>query len=241
MAAAKTVLAIVPARGGSKGIPRKNIRLVHGKPLIAYTFEQALASSNITRLILSTDDEEIANVGKQYGVDVPFLRPADLANDHASQLDAVLHTMNYIRQNDDTVYDVVSLLQPTAPLRLAADIDSSLNLLHETNADSVVGFCSVGNSHPYYMYTLNDTEPHPLLSVPANISRRQDFPDVYLRNGAIYAVRWDVLMEQRSFYGSKVCAYVMPRERSINVDTELDMLMVEAIIGQAIKMKLDND
>ena len=224
------VLAIVPARGGSKGIPRKYLQLLLGQPLIVYTLQAALDSQHITCLIVSTDDPEISRVAREYGVDVPFVRPPELALDDTPQLDVVLHALGAVERAEETRYDVVLLLQPTAPLRTTADIDGALEKLFATGADSVVSLYRVEQGHPYYMYTLDGDRPRPLLEVPSHITRRQEFPPIYVRNGAIYAVQREVLVHHRSFYGQDMRAYVMPFERSINIDTEFDVVLAEFLL-----------
>lgn len=224
------VLAVIPARGGSKGIPRKNVYPLNGKPLIAYTLEAARQAQRVTWAMVSTDDEEIATVARAWGGKVPFMRPAHLAQDDTPQIEVVLHAVAEMQQRLPQPIEAVLLLQPTAPLRTAADIDQSLQLLTDTQADSVVSFHKIEDGHPYYMYTIENGEPHPLLEIPPSITRRQQFPPVYLRNGAIYAVRRDVLVNQRTFYGARSQAYVMPVERSVNIDTELDLQWVEFLL-----------
>jgi CMP-N-acetylneuraminic acid synthetase len=224
------VLAIVPARGRSKGVPRKNLRLLSGRPLIAYTIEAALASRYISHLIVSTEDSEIADVSRSFGADVPFIRPLELALDHSSQLDVVLHALKSVEGARQINYRIVLLLQPTAPLRITTDIDNAVEKLTVTDADSVVSFHQVEQGHPYYMYTMEDDRPKPLLEVPAHITRRQEFPAIFVRNGAIYATRRDVLVQQRTFYGQNMRACLMPIERSINIDTEFDFAVAEFLL-----------
>ncbi len=227
------VLAIIPARGGSKGVPRKNIRLLDGKPLIAHTIEVARQCPSITRCILSTDAPEIAQIAQSHGIDVPFMRPDHLATDHAATIDVVLHAVERMEKVEEMTFDVILLLQPTTPLRIVADVEQSLQLLQQSGADSVVSFYPVERGHPYYMYTLDTGEPHPLMQIPDHITRRQEFPSVYVRNGAIYATKRDVLVQTHSFYGAKTQAYIMPYERSINIDSEIDLLLAEQIIQQS--------
>ncbi len=233
----RQVLAVVPARGRSKGVPRKNLRLLSGRPLIAYTIEAALASRYISHLVVSTEDAEIAEVSRSLGADVPFIRPLELALDHSSQLDVVLHALEIVEGARKMTYEVVLLLQPTTPLRTTADIDNALEKLIVTGADSVVSFHQVEQGHPYYMYTMGDDRPEPLLEVPAHITRRQEFPAVFVRNGAIYATRRNVLVRQRTFYGHDMRAYFMPIERSINIDTEFDLAMVEFLLQRQLVRK----
>jgi CMP-N,N'-diacetyllegionaminic acid synthase len=224
------VLGIVPARGDSKGNLRKNLRLLLGRPLISYTLDAALASEAMHRLVVSTDDPEIAAVAEDHGVEVPFIRPPELARDETPQIDVVLHALEALEKSETFRYDVVVLLQPTAPLRNAEDIRSSVRMLLETGGDSVVSFCRVEQGHPFYMYTIDGNRPRPLLDVPPQVTRRQQFPEIYLRNGAIYATRRDVLVEHRNFYGRDIRAYVMPFERSINIDRETDLLFAERLL-----------
>jgi CMP-N,N'-diacetyllegionaminic acid synthase len=224
------VLAIVPARGRSKGVPRKNLRLLSGRPLIAHTIEAALASRYISHLIVSTEDAEIADVSRSLGADVPFIRPLELALDHSSQLDVVLHALESVEGSRRMTYKMVLLLQPTTPLRTTADIDNAVEKLMVTDADSVVSFHQVEQGHPYYMYTMDDDRPKPLLEIPAHITRRQEFPAVFVRNGAIYTTRRNVLVQQCTFYGQNMRAYFMPIERSINIDTEFDFAVAEFLL-----------
>lgn len=241
MSIGNTVMAVVPARGGSKGIPRKNLRLLNQKPLIAHTLEQAKASTRINRLVVSTDDDEITRFALSVGVDVPFSRPMDLASDQASQVDVLIHTMKYVEEIEQKKYDIVLLLQPTAPLRLVDDIDQSLDLLFQSKADTVISLFQVGNTHPYYMYTLEGNYPQRLLQESETVHRRQDFPLVYVRNGAIYATRWDIVKEKHTLYGDAVVAYVMPQERSINIDTEFDLFIAESLLKYQLNLKPEHD
>lgn len=236
----KQVLGIVPARGGSKGIPRKNLRLLLGKPLIAYTLQAALASQYITHLIVSTDDPEIANVTYSLGANVPFMRPPELALDDTPQLNVVLHALETIEHIEQVQYDIVVLLQPTTPLRTTEDIDSALAQLFTTDADSIVSFYQVTHGHPYYMYMLDGDCPRSLLEVPQHLTRRQDFPTIYVRNGAIYATRREALVQQHSFYGQDTRAYVMPFERSVNIDTEDDLDFAEFLLARASRPQADD-
>ena len=226
----RPVLAIIPARGGSKGLPRKNLRPLLGLPLLAYSLRAGQASRLITDLIVSTDDEEIAAVARAYGGAAPFLRPPELATDTASSVDVALHALHFMEERHQKRYEAVLLLQPTTPLRQAQDIDGALQLLFDTAADTVISFCQVEGWHPYYMYTLDGDRARPLLDVPSQLKRRQDFPPVYWRNGAIYLTRRDVLAAQRSFYGPDLRAYLMPIERSASIDSQLDLEWAEFLL-----------
>ena len=225
-------LGIIPARGGSKGIPRKNIVRLLDKPLIAYTIESALRSRMITRLVVSTEDSEISFVAREYGADVPFLRPAELATDDALSLPVVQHATREVEKLDGMVFDVVVMLQPTTPLRTAEDIDAGISLLIESNADSVISVVDVGGYHPSYMKRVLDDGR--LINYTdrgyEDMRPRQQLPPVYIRNGALYITRRDVMLNENSFTGRDCRAYVMPRERSVNIDTEFDLILVEYLL-----------
>jgi CMP-N,N'-diacetyllegionaminic acid synthase len=227
------ILAIIPARGGSKGIFRKIIAPLRGKPLIAYTIEAAEGSRMISRAIVSTEDSEIASVARKWGGEVPFMRPAHLATDSASQMDVILHAITEIEAAEHRSYEILVLLQPTAPLRTSRDIDDALRLLASTGADSVISLCRAEESHPYYMYTVDGDRARAFVDVPADMTRRQDFPVVYVRNGAIYAVRRDVVVRKKSFYGRDCRAFIMPRGRSVNINSLLDWEIAEWLLERA--------
>jgi len=214
----KTVLAIVPARGGSKGIPRKNIREVGGKPLIAWTIEEAKKSRYIDRLILSSDDDEIIKVAKVWGCEVPFKRPIELAQDDTPGIAPVLHALEFLPR-----YDYVILLQPTSPLRQADDIDSCLEKCLAADAKACVSVTEV-TENPYWMYTLEkDGAMRQLIQTNDFFYRRQDLPQVYKLNGAIYVANYEWLLQSKSFLSQDTLAYVIPWERSIDIDTEKDL------------------
>lgn len=216
------VLGLVAARGGSKGVPRKNVRELHGRPLVTWAVDVARAASRIDRVIVSTDDETIAQVAREAGADVPFMRPPELATDTALQIDAIVHAVRTLEAAGDR-YEVVTLLQPTVPLRSAADVNGTLELLDETGADSAITVAKVDAYHPLTYYTRRDdatVEPM-LASDPAGV-RRQEFPSYYWRTGAVYAMRRDVVVERRSLYGSRTVGFVVPPERSFNIDSEFD-------------------
>jgi len=219
------VLAVIPARGGSKGIPRKNIKKLSGKPLIAWTIEAALKAPSINRVIVSTDDEEIAAVAEQFGAEVPFKRPIAIARDDTPGLDPVLHA---IENSPDS--DWVLLLQPTSPLRSVDDIEGIIKLCQEKGALSAVSVAEVGK-HPFWMYQRSsDMRLQPLIPNRGEITRRQDLPSVYVLNGALYLARPDWLIENQGFIGPETLGYVMPVERSVDLDTPLDWLWVEYLI-----------
>jgi CMP-N,N'-diacetyllegionaminic acid synthase len=227
------ILAVLTARGGSKGVPRKNIRLMGGKPLIAYSIETALqVRDRLYRVIVSTDDAEIAEVSRQYGAEVPFLRPPELAGDKVPSLPVLQHAVHFIEEQDQIRVDWVLLLQPTSPLRTKDDILTALELAQLGGCDSVISVVETP-THPLFMKRIENGQ---LLSftdvlVEKEGTRRQDAqPPAYVRNGAIYITRRDVLMERNSIWGETIRPYVMPPERSVNVDSELDLQMAELIL-----------
>ena len=221
----KKILAIIPARGGSKGVLRKNIRTVAGKPLIAWTIEEAKKSSYIDKLILSSEDEEIICVAKQYDCDVPFIRPQDLARDDTPGIDPVLHAIDFL-----SGYDYVVLLQPTSPLRSVKDIDTCIEQCISNKVHSCVSIVEPDMS-PYWMYILNDQKKMiRLLDTGRDIQRRQDLPQIFGLNGAVYVAECNWLRKSRSFTGEDTIGYLMPQERSIDIDSELDLLFVQTIL-----------
>ncbi|MBN1120215.1 MAG: acylneuraminate cytidylyltransferase family protein [Anaerolineae bacterium] len=223
-------LAVIPARGGSKGLPRKNVLQLGKHPLIAHTILAALGTPQLTDLIVSTDDEEIAWVAHRYNAAVPFMRPPELATDTASAIDVALHALDFMEESTDQPYDAFLLLQPTCPLRRSEDIQAAIRLYQREQADSVISIYKLESTHPYYMYLLDGSTPRLLMPEAARQHHRQDYPPVYVRNGAIYLVDRDVLHERRSFYGDRLRAVVMPEERSVNVDTRADLVRAEALL-----------
>jgi CMP-N-acetylneuraminic acid synthetase len=225
------VLGIVTARGGSKGIPRKNITPLLGKPLIAYTAEAAHASKRLARVILSTDDEEIAKVGREWGLEVPFMRPSELAQDNTPTLPVVQDAVRRFESQNE-LYDAVMILQPTNPLRRAEDIDGAIELLEKTGADSVISFVDVGEKHPARMKFI-DEDGHvidPPFAETYEGQRRQDLPKVYLREGSVYLTRRNVLIERNSIKGNDCRAWIIPPERACNIDMPFDLFICEQIL-----------
>jgi CMP-N-acetylneuraminic acid synthetase len=222
------ILGLIPARGGSKGVPRKNIRLLGGKPLLAYTAESSLQSEKLTRVILSTEDEEIAEIGRQYGLDVPFMRPPELAEDTTPTLPVIQHALKNLELEGD-IFDAVCLLQPTNPLRRAEDIDNCIELLENSKADSVVSILPVpAEYNPNWVYrqsddgaiTLSNGETEP-------ITRRQDLPTAYYRDGTVYVTRSETINKQNSLYGNNVRGYKINPDYSVNIDTDDDWQNIE--------------
>jgi len=222
------VVAVIPARGESKGIPRKNIRDLTGEPLIAYTIEAAKKSRYIDRIIVSTDNKEIASVSKYYGAEVPFLRPAELATDEAPTLPVIQHAVKLLEGEGKKV-DIVIILQPTSPLRGEARIEEAVEKLVRTGADSVITVCRV-KYHPFWSFTIKGDQLVPFLGEGINVTRHQDLPEVYALNGAVYAVRRDILFDQNSLFGKDTRAVVMPYEASVDINDYFDLFVTEMVL-----------
>ena len=224
------ILAVIPARGGSKGVPRKNIRLLNGKPLIAYTIEEAKKSKYIDRIIVSTEDKEIAEISTKYGAEV-IERPAELARDDTPTVDVVLHLLDSLNHYEP---DIIILLQPTSPLRTYEDIDSALVLFINNNCDSVVSVCEIEHT-PYWSFKIEDGYLKPIFGEEYLKKRRQELPKVYIPNGAIFITTPDILKKYRSFYCERTVPYIMPIERSVDIDNEIDFLLAEILIKRRLK------
>jgi len=222
----KRVLAIIPARGGSKGIPRKNIVPLCGKPLIAWTIEAARNSVYLDRCILSSEDPEIIEVARQWGCDVPFVRPAELSSDNTPGIAPVLHALTTLPE----LYDYVVLLQPTSPLRNSADIDGAIEKVARNGYPACVSVVPVAKG-PQWMFHLDARERLVSFLTDTPISTiRQELMSLYLLNGAVYAADVAWLMSTRSFLSPQTAAYVMPEARSVDIDTPLDLRLCELLI-----------
>ena len=230
------VLGLIPARGGSSGIPRKNITLLAGRPLLAYTCEAALASRRLTRVLVSTDDEEIAAVGRACGAEVPFLRPADLARADTPSLPVAQHAVQWLIEHEAWDPDVVVLLQPTSPLRRARHIDEALDCMAQGDADTVVSVVAVPHRFsPYALLRMRDGSLEDFWEAPVSFDRfrRQEIPPLYARNGpAIVATRTRVLFESQSFFGPRVLPYVMNDEDSVDIDARFDLGLAEWLLSE---------
>ncbi|WP_322923964.1 acylneuraminate cytidylyltransferase family protein [Paenibacillus campi] len=224
----KSVLAIIPARGGSKGIPRKNIKDFAGKPLIVWTIEEARKSKYITRLIVSSDDDEIIAVAQQYGCEAPFKRPQQLAEDHTSGMLPVLHALQML----DHKYDYVMLLQPTSPLRTTQDIDNCIEYIMDTDSSFVVSVSETSKS-PYWMYTLDEQKMMQKLIPTANTPGiRQQLSKTYALNGALYIGKSELFQLHQTFLTSETKGFIMPYERSFDIDSPLDFWICEQLKQQ---------
>ena len=234
----KNFLAIVPARGGSKGLPGKNIRPLLGKPLIAYTIEAALRAKSLGRVIVSTDDPKTAAIAESFGAEIPFLRPAELARDDTPTLDVVDHVLANLRTSQSYEPEIVLVLQPTSPLRRSEDIDRAVAKLESTAADSVVSLCIVDHN-PHWMIRLQGDRVFPFVDDGQEYVRRQDLPAVYRKNGAIYATRAEVIVNQRRLLGEDTRGYVMDPESSIDIDTASDMKIASFLMQKRQNERLD--
>lgn len=223
----KKILAIIPARGGSKGIPRKNIKDFCGKPLIAWAIEAAQKSGVVSRLIISTDDAEIAEVGRKYGAETSFVRPADLAEDKSPTLPVIIHAVKYLLEKENYKPDLVMLLEPTSPGRNSRHIKEAVELILKTGADSIVSVVEVPSCYsPFWQFKIQeDGQMEVFTGGPLNkiISQRQDLPKTYTRNGVIYIFKTELLFDAKpSLYGSDVRAYLMDLAASLDIDTPED-------------------
>ena len=221
----KKVLAIIPARGGSKRLPRKNILDLNGKPLIAWTIEAALKSKYIDKTIVSTDDKEIADISTKYGAEVPFIRPAHLSTDTASSIDVVFHAVEFLKKNNEQ-YDIVILLQPTSPLRTTKDINKALEMLNN-KTKAVISVCETDHS-PLWSNTLpEDHSMKDFIRPEMRNMRSQDLPKYYRLNGALFISEIDYLFLNSGFYGENTKAFIMPQGRSVDIDTKEDWVHAE--------------
>lgn len=221
-----TTLALIPARGGSKGIPRKNIRPFCGKPLLQWSIDAALASACVDQVLVSTDDPEIAQVAMACGAEVPFLRPAELASDTAPGIAPVLHALEQLPQVSD-----VLLLQPTSPLRTTADIEAIVALRQQAVRESAASL-TPSSKHPAWMYSLSvDQLLEPLLQFDG-VYCRQQLPPAYVLNGALYLASRPFLLREQAFISPDTMGYVMPAERSVDIDTPSDWQWAEFLMEQ---------
>ena len=221
------ILAIIPARGGSKTIPRKNIKLLNGKPLIYYTIKESIKSKYLGRIIVSTEDKEISEISKKYGAEV-IERPEELAKDETPTIDVIFHVLQ-VHKAENFEPGLVVLLQPTSPLRNAQDIDNAIELFLKNDCESVVSVCEVEHSL-YWSFEIENRYLKPIFGGKYLNMRRQDLPKVYTPNGAIYVSTPEILRKYKSFYCSKTIPYIMPPERSVDIDNEIDFMLAELLM-----------
>lgn len=234
----KKIVAIVTARSGSKGLPSKNVKILCGKPLIAWTIEQAKKSKYVDDVIVSTDDKIIASVSEKFGAEIPFLRPQKLSSGTAKSIDVVLHAMEWLKNNARQP-DLVVMLQPTSPLRSDQDIDRSIELLLEKKAESVVSVCPSEHPMEWTNVLSKNGSMRSFLKKDLVNSIRQELPQSYSLNGAVYVSFCDILKEKLSFIHEGTFAYIMPRVRSVDIDDEYDFKLAEFIMKEGIKLHND--
>jgi CMP-N-acetylneuraminic acid synthetase len=230
------VLAVVPARGGSKGIPRKNLRLLGGKPLVAHAVEAGCAARLVSRVLCSTDDAQIAEAARKAGAEVRFLRPRELALDSSEDWPVFVHVLDWLRSNEAWEPELIVNLRPTSPLRRPGHVDEAIRLLLETGADSVKAVC-LARQHPHKMWLRQaDGSIEPYLRTPFRLQRGPDVPraeleDVYWQNGVVDVTRREVILEQRVMIGPRVAGLVTDPSDSIDIDTELDLALAELLLA----------
>lgn len=221
------MIAIIPARGGSKGLPGKNIRPLNGEPLIAYTVEAALQAKHIDRVIISTDDSEIARIAVQHGAELPFMRPSYLASDTAMAVDNYIYTIDRLEKEEGVMIGSFVVLQPTSPLRTSEDIDNAINLFLQKNADSVISYTK--EAHPISWHKYLDEDGHFIDIINSKVANRQDYRISYYPNGAVYVFKTDII-RQKTYYTQNSYAYVMPRNRSVDIDSIEDFEYAEYLL-----------
>jgi len=226
------MLAIIPARGGSKGVPKKNIKPLAGKPLILWTIEAAKKTEKIDRIILSTDDDEIANTCRNQGIEIPFLRPKELAQDDSKAIDNYIYTIEELKKREENIYEDFVVLQPTSPLRKAEDIDNAIELFINKDADSVISF-SEASHHPLWAKKIDTNQKITnYFHEDASLKNRQELPIAYMPNGALFIFKYSLLRTKYTYYTDKTFAYIIPSERSVDIDTEFDFKFAEFLLKQ---------
>lgn len=224
------VLAVIPARGGSKGLPNKNIKPLLGLPLIAYSINEALKSNYLDEVFVSTDCPEIARTAENYGIRIPFLRPQELAQDNSTSMDVILHVIQYY-ENQGNVFDIVMMLEPTSPLREVSDIDNSIELLiHSKRAESVVGVCDVEAHHPDFLVRIENDFLRPYVNNDFIVKRRQELDELFFFEGTVYVSYVESIKRRKNFYHSNTIGYIVPKWKSFEVDSLVDFIVIEAIL-----------
>tara|TARA_X000000368_G_C22938346_1_gene670925 strand:- start:160 stop:849 length:690 start_codon:yes stop_codon:yes gene_type:complete len=224
------MIAIIPARGGSKGLPGKNIKPLNGIPLICHTILTALKSNAISRVIVSTDDEEIAKISQKCGAEVPFIRPKELADDDSMVMDAYIYTLDRLRDTSEELIESFVALLPTAPLRSSNDIDNAVEIFLENEADSVLSVTEAEVPIEWYKKIDQKGTLKNYLPEDDAVSNRQDYNIAHIPNGAIYVFRLELLRDTRQYYHDKTYAYIMPRIRSVDIDEPIDFEWAEFLI-----------
>ena len=232
------MMAIIPARGGSKGLPGKNIKDLCGKPLIAYTIEAALKSQDIDKVIVTTDSEEIASVARKYGAEIPFMRPAYLADDNASAVDVYIHAAEYMMNEYGCDMQKFIVLLPTAPLRDEKDLDDAVTMFRKKNATTLISVAEADVPASWY-YRMNGDGVIKNAGFDRKnaMKNRQIYDKYYVPNGAIYILDYQLLKNLRTYYAEDTVGYIMPREKSIDIDSIDDFKYIEYLMNQRIRTK----
>ena len=234
----KKIVAIIPARGGSKGVPNKNIKMLAGKPLITYTIEESLKSKHIDRTIVSTENKKIAEISKKYGAEI-IERPTELADDDTPTLPVLKHAVNHLEKVEGYSADIVVLLQPTSPLRKVSDIDIAIEKFLKSDADLVVSVIEMKH-HPFWSFEIDGDKLRPFVKDGFKTIKRQDLPRVYTVNGAIYVMSAERARSD-SIFGGDMRAVVMSEEKSVDIDTPLDFKITELLIKELNKNGKNKD
>lgn len=231
------LLCIIPARGGSKGLPNKNIKDFNGNPLISYSIVEAKKSKYINKVIVSTDDYKIAEISKKYGAEIPFMRPSELAGDSSRIIDTYCYTINKLKNEFEFNTDILVVLQPTSPLRTVKHIDEAIELFLEKSADSIVSLSEV--QHPPYWYKNMDetNKVSDFITMNDTTALRQELPKVYCPNGAIFIFKADMIVKEKQLYTEHSFGYLMSTDESVDIDSLLDFKIAEMIIKERKEMR----
>ena len=224
------MIAIIPARGGSKGIPRKNIKFLGGKPLITYTIEAALQAKSVTRVFVSTEDLEIAEIAKKYGAEIPFMRPKKLATDASSATDVYIYTIKQLEKILNKKIESFIALLPTSPLRTGRDIDRAVKIFLEKKADSVISVNEAPHPPSWFLKLNENGVLTNFFNKTMSMKNRQEEPKAFIPNGAIYVLKMNVIKNKKNYYTNKTYAYILPSERSIDIDNPMDFALAEILI-----------
>jgi len=225
------ILAIIPARGASKGIPHKNIKKLNGKPLIFYTINEAKKSKFLDFIVVSTEDKKIEKVAQKYGV-VVVKRPKKLSTDSSTSISVLKHAIINLKKTKKYIPDIIILLQPTSPLRKVDDIDGAIKKFLYSKCDSVISMTKV-SSLPYWTYELRGNIAKNIIKKPKKVHRRQDGKKFFQVNGAVYVTSKNMIMNHNTIFGKKISAYVMPQERSVDLDTMVDFKLAEILMKKS--------
>lgn len=232
------VLCVIPARSGSKGLPGKNKMMFCGKPLLAWSVEQSLSCQYVDTTVVSSDDPETIEIARNYGAEVPFIRPIELSTDEASSIDVVLHAIDYYKKERDIHFELVVLLEPTSPLRDCSDIDRAIEQLRvHPVARSIVGVTKAECSHPAFMAYMQDGLLKPYRGNFQAV-RRQDIETLYYFEGSVYASYIDTLVERRAFYHDLTLGYSVPKHKAIEIDDQYDFIMAQSLMQAKLEGKI---